>query len=185
MATWTDLATWRGPTVNRDSGGTVETRGVVLHIADGTFEGTISWQRNAISEVSSHFVVDRGGAIAQLVDTADRAWTQKAGNGHWLSVECAGFSTGSRHHASHPGWERLTDQQIDAVGRILARAHADCGVPLQPATDPSGAGLGHHSMGGAAWGHLACPGTPVIEQKQAILAAAGRIVDPAAPGLPR
>jgi hypothetical protein len=181
MPLWTDLAAWRGPTPNRAAGGMVETRGLVVHIADGTYEGTISWQRDPANEVSSHFIVARDGTTAQLVDTADKAWTQKAGNGHWLSVECAGFSVDSPLHPGHPGWEKLTDAQIGAVGRILAKAHQGCGVPLRLADDPSDEGLGHHSMGGAAWGHPKCPGPPIIAQKPAVLAAAQRIVSPVTP----
>ncbi|MFG2012168.1 N-acetylmuramoyl-L-alanine amidase [Micromonospora sp. NPDC048868] len=181
MALWEDLASWRGPTANRVPNGMVEVRGLVVHIADGTYEGTISHQRDPDTENSSHFIVSREGDIAQLVDTADKAWTQRAGNGHWLSVECSGFSVGSPHHASHPGWERLTDKQIAALGRIFARVHEECGVPLALTADPSGTGLGHHSMGGKAWGHDKCPGPPIIAQKPDILAAARQIARPSGP----
>jgi hypothetical protein len=172
MAIWSDLAHWVGPTDSRNAGGTVECRGVVVHIAEGYYEGTISYQRNPANEVSSHFIIDRDGTTGQMVDTADKAWTQKSGNGHWISVECAGFTVANPLHASHPGWEKLTDAQVAAVARIFARAHLVYGVPPQLATSPTGKGLGHHSMGGAAWGHLDCPGNPIIAQKPAILAAA-------------
>src|SRR4051812_1239916 len=115
MAVWHDLASWRGPTANRGAGGMVEVRGVVVHIADGFYEGTISHQLDPTTEVSSHFIVGRDGKTAQMVDTADKAWTQKAGNGHWISVECEGFSSDSPHHSNHPGWEKLTNNQILAV----------------------------------------------------------------------
>src|SRR6266536_795681 len=42
---------WRGPTVNKVTGGMYEYRGVILHIAEGSFEGTISWQRNPDADV--------------------------------------------------------------------------------------------------------------------------------------
>jgi hypothetical protein len=172
MSKWTDLAHWVGPTDSRNAGGTVECRGIVVHIAEGFYLGTISYQRNPANEVSSHFIVDRDGTVGQMVDTADKAWTQKSGNGHWISVECAGFTVANPLHASHPGWEKLTDAQVAAVARIFARAHQVYGVPLHLATSPTGKGLGHHSMGSTAWGHLDCPGNPIIAQKPAILAAA-------------
>jgi hypothetical protein len=172
---WPDIATWAGPTVSEGDGDGQpgepadrrrETRGVVIHIAEGTFLGTEAWQRNRAAQVSSTFVVDVDGTIAQMVDVYDRPWTQKAGNSGWISIEFAG-------HTPHP----LTDAQLDAAARILAKAHAVFGVPLQVATSPDGRGLGHHSMGGVAWGHLDCPGPAIIAQKPAIVSRALAIVN--------
>lgn len=165
MTRWTDLATWRGPTANR-GGAMVEQRGLVIHIAEGSYEGTIAWQKNPAAEVSSHFVTDLDGAIAQVVDTDVTAWTQQAGNGHWVSVENAGHTPGP-----------LTDAQCDAIARLYARGHRQYGWPLQLANGSSGRGLGHHSMGGTAWGHLDCPGPAIIAQKPVILTRAIQIVN--------
>lgn len=170
MAKWGDLADWRGPTVNQ-GGKMTEQRGVVLHIAEGSYEGTISWQKNPDAEVSSHFIAAKDGRAAQMVDTGTTAWTQKAGNGKWLSIENEG---------SVP--DKLTDHQMEFAAQILARAHKEYGVPLQIATSPSGRGLGHHSMGshpGYAddWGHSECPGSNIIKQKDAIVARAKEIVE--------
>ncbi len=168
---WSDLADWRGPTVNKTTGGMVEWRGLVVHIALGSYEGTIAWQRNPDANVSSHFVTDYDGKIAQVVDTADAAWTQRAGNGHWLSVENAGFTPNP-----------LTGAQLDANARLLARMHLVYGVPLQVAGDPDGYGLGHHSMGcnwpAGAWGHCDCPGPAIIAQKQSIVDRARELLVP-------
>lgn len=138
-----------------------EQRGVVIHIAEGSYDGTIAWQRNPTANVSSHFIVAADGRVAQMVDTNDRAWTQIGGNGHWLSVENEG-------HTPNP----LSPAQVDANAKILARWHQVYGGPLQLAASPAGKGLGHHSMGGAAWGHLDCPGPAIVAQKPAILAKA-------------
>ena len=109
MGWWTDLAERRGPVVNSGDGDdrsgeeedrAVEGRGLILHIADGYYEGTIAWQHNPIADVSSQFVVAGprdlkygipDGKLAQCVDTGEIAWTQRSGNGHWLSIECSGF----------------------------------------------------------------------------------------------
>jgi hypothetical protein len=168
MSKWSDLATWRGPTVNQ-GGRMLEQRGLVIHIAEGTFEGTISWCKNPTSNVSTHFVTDTDGTIAQMIDTDVTAWTQQAGNGHWLSVENAG-------HTPAP----LTAPQIEACAKLLARGHTQYGYPLQIAVNPDGRGLGHHSMGcnwpAGAWGHCDCPGPAIIAQKPAILARAIEII---------
>lgn len=134
-------------------------RGVVLHIAEGYYEGTVSWCLNPDAGVSAHFVVGKGGKVAQLVDTGVRSWCQAAGNAEWLSIENEGYAGDS-----------LTPEQVEACARILAKAHRVHGVPMVVATSPAGRGLGHHSMGGAAWGgHDRCPGVKVIAQKALIV----------------
>lgn len=155
-----------------------EYRGVVVHIAAGYFEGTISWQRNPTSKVSSHFIIGRDGQAAQMVDTDVVAWTQGDGNGHWLSMENEGFLLG--HPLWKPGWHQLSAAMIEKNARLLARAHTVYKVPLQLATSPTGRGLGYHSMGaenGFRWGHSACPGQPIKDQLPLILARAIEIVN--------
>lgn len=185
MGRWSDLARWRGPTPNCGDGDRyanepgdrmTEHRGLVVHIAEGYFEGTIAWQKNPDANVSSQFIGGRGGQRAQLVDTDIRAWTQRAGNSGWLSVEMEGFTPG--HPLHKPGWERLTNEQILFAAQLLARAHRTYGVPVQIATGPTGRGLGHHSMGGASWGHLDCPGPAIISQKPLIVRQALLLLTP-------
>lgn len=177
MSRWNDLAKWVG--TDQHGGDLAVHRGLVVHIAEGTYAGTIAWQQGN-NNVSSHFIVGRAGECSQMVDTDRRAWTQRDGNGSWLSVECAGFTKASPHYRA--GWERLTREQITRIAQLLAKAHQQYGVPLVVTSDPDGRGLGHHSMGGDAWGHRACPGAPIIGQKSLIVAAAAAIVGkPAGP----
>lgn len=167
MPLWTDIATWRGPTPNT-SGSIADHMYVVVHTADGSFEGTIAWQRNASADVSSHFVVAKDGRIAQMLDTNAKPWTQKAGNPYSISIENEG-------NENTP----LTAYQIEANARILAKAHQVHGVPLQLTGRVGTRGLGHHSMGaesGVDWGHSLCPGSIIKGQKPAILARAKEIV---------
>lgn len=170
---WESMAVWMGPSPN--AGGPMQSyRGVVLHIAQGTYDGTIAWQRNKDSGVSSHFIVSVAGSIAQMVDTGRTAWTQVEGNGHWLSVEFAGYSGAP-----------LTDAQTQAAAMILAAAHRHYGVPLQMANSPRGRGLGYHAMGGAEWGnHPRCPGEPIIGQRAEIIRRAKKLIAPLPPPKP-
>lgn len=183
MARWTDLAAWMPCAPDNCGDGDndatepgdrmVEYRGLVVHTAVGTYDGTIAWQRNPASDVSSHFVVAQDGRIAQTCDTDIRAWTQQAGNGHWLSVECEGYGGPEVNPRTGRNHEPLTPQQIEAIAQLFARGHAERGWPLQLATNPDGRGLGHHSMGcnwpGGAWGHCDCPGPQIIAQKPEIV----------------
>lgn len=166
---YSDMATWVGPTPNRTAGGMGTVYGAVLHIQEGNEAGTEAWQKNPAAQVSSHFLAPKSGRLRQMVDTADRAWCQAAGNTHWWSIEIEG----------HSG-DRLTADQLEACAQVLARAHRDKGVPLAATNNPNAtnpAGLGYHAMGGNPWGgHFDCPGQPIIDARPAIVARAQQIV---------
>lgn len=160
-------ATWR-PTNNCTPGGQQSVRGIVLHIMEGTLDGSDSWFKNPDSQASSHFGVGKDGRIYQWVDTADRAWAQVGGNRDWLSIE----------HEGHTG-DSLTAAQLAADGRIIAWAHQVHGVPLQSTDDPAGTGIGWHGMGGSAWGgHYDCPGNPIKGQRAELIRQAQQLINP-------
>lgn len=168
MTLWTDIAQWRGPVLHH-SGTISDHMYVVIHTADGTYEGTISWQKNPQSDNSSHFIVDFDGKIAQVNDTANRSGAQIEGNPFSIAIENAGNEN-----------KPLTPQQIEANAKILAKAHLLHGIPLQLTGKVGTRGLGHHSMGaesGVNWGHALCPGSIIKAQKPAILARAVEIVN--------
>lgn len=48
----------------------------VMHIAEGSYYGTIAWEQNKSSEVSSHFVISKKGEVTQLVPIKKAAFTQ-------------------------------------------------------------------------------------------------------------
>jgi hypothetical protein len=178
LGIWTDIAQWRGPTANCGDGDGISNEPgdrivdhmyVVLHIAQGGYEGTIAWQRNPDANVASHFVVAKDGRIAQLVDTNIRAWTQALGNPYSISIENEGFVPTA-----------LTAQQHESCAKILAKAHVLHGIPLQVTGRVGTRGLGHHSMGfesGVNWGHSECPGINIKNQKSSIVQRAIQIVD--------
>lgn len=152
-------------------------KGVVMHIAQGTFRGTISWQMNPDQKysdgtrvtTSSTFIVGKNrGEWAQMVDSSRIAWTQRSGSYDWLSIELAGFAG-----------EQPTAWQIEASAQLLAWAHRTHGIALAVADHEGERGLGHHSMDrewlGVEWGHEACPGSTVINAKAAIVARAREI----------
>lgn len=153
-------------------------RGVVLHIAEGSYRGTISWQLNpdqryangdSVTTCSTWIVGRAEGEWAQMVDTTKIAWCQRSGSRTWLSIELAGHAP-----AAPSAW------QIEACAQLLAWAHREHNVPLAVADHPGERGLGHHSMDreamGEEWGHDSCPGTGVIAAKAAIVKRAQAIV---------
>lgn len=160
-------------------GGTMSShRGVVLHIAQGTYRGTISWQMNpdqryasgGSTTTSSTWIVGREvGEWAQMADTDVIAWCQRGGSRDWHSIELAGYAP-----------DGPTAWQIEAAAQLLAWHHRRYGTPLAVADHPGQRGLGHHSMDrewlGEEWGHDECPGKGVIAAKQTIVARARAIV---------
>jgi len=176
VARWTSLGGYPVEQHNSPNRGGAMSghRGAVAHHAEGTYSGTISWQMNpdqrysdgtSVTTSSTWIVGKNTGEIAQMVDTDEIAWCQRSGSRDWLSIEYAGY------HG-----DPLTAWQIEATALILVRLHEAYGIPIQVAADPSGRGLGHHSMDrewlGEEWGHEDCPGDKTIAQKPAIVARA-------------
>jgi hypothetical protein len=156
------LATQKILKINFNANGMKEYRGLVLHIQQGHQAGTIAWFNNPKAEASSKWACAKNGQLVQLVNDKDEAWTQMAGNPLWDAVECEGLSG-----------EQLTSQQITTIARLFEWHSFVKGYPLELTSDPYGKGLGHHAMGGEAWGgHLDCPGRAIIKQKPVILAKA-------------
>lgn len=159
-----DIAVKRPISHNFNTGGMIRPfHGLVLHIQQGTEEGTFSWFNQSRAKVSAHFGNPKHGDLEQFVDIDDVAWAQMAGNRHWISVENEGKSGQS-----------LTPSQISNLADLLGWLHWNEDVPLQLADNPSGLGLGYHAMGGKAWGgHMQCPGKPIISQRLLIIERAG------------
>jgi N-acetyl-anhydromuramyl-L-alanine amidase AmpD len=159
---YTDLAEYVGPTPNCNPGQMGAVLGLCLHVTEGNLDGSISWAKNPASKISFHFGNGKGGRFVQVVDTADEAWAEAAGNPNWISLENEGNSG-----------DMLTPAQISNAAKLLHRLHQDHGVPFQISDHPDTPGLGYHSMGGVPWGdHPDCPGTPIIGQRELIIQAA-------------
>lgn len=77
-------------------------KAVLLHIAQGSYEGAISWLTNPQAAVSSHFIVAKDGRIAQMVSVDDTAWGNGLmyQNGQWLTPS-------EPHVPSNPTWTGL------------------------------------------------------------------------------
>ena len=135
--------------------------GLVLHRQQGTEAGTDEWFHNPVAQASAHFGIPKVGIPDQWMDTVDKAWAEIAGNARWLSAELEGYVG-----------EPLTPNQIYWAAQIFAWGHNLYGYALQLTSSPSVQGLGYHSMGGPAWGHLECPGAIVINARPQIVSMA-------------
>ena len=83
-------ARWVG-TPNFTCGGMAgQPNGLTFHRTAGLMPGCLCWMQNPKAQASAHFLNPKVGQLLQLVDTADKAWAQVAGNHNWISVEHEG-----------------------------------------------------------------------------------------------
>jgi Putative peptidoglycan binding domain/N-acetylmuramoyl-L-alanine amidase len=171
MAEWTDIAEWHG--VRFAQLDPREVKYITLHIEEIPIGSAIT----CCTDNAFHFFISRDGRIGQSYDTDHIRWGEDVGDAKAISVGFEGQSG-----------DTLTLDQINAAGKILARAHEIYEVPLALTDDPTdGAGLGYHAMGGESWGdHPECPGPRIVAQRPDIIAAAiverGSQLVPAWPG---
>lgn len=148
-------------TQNQSSRGKWKPDMIVWHIADGTYNGTIGWEKNPASQISSHFVLGKSGEITQLVPLDKAAWTQgkmcnptssivKSRNGinpnlYSISIECEGFwkdTKGKLSDAALKSAIELTKHIVAEVKRIygvdipIDRQHIIGHCEINPVTRP-------------------------------------------------
>ena len=89
---------------------------IVDHITAGSASGAIAWLSNPASQVSAHYLVDRAGAIYQLVKDEDTAWHAGAvNNPNWSLYD----GTNPNHYTlgiEHEGYDgTLTETQYQST----------------------------------------------------------------------
>lgn len=161
--------------VNHEDGG-IRPRLYIVHIMQGTLEGTDAEFRNPENQVSAHFGIGDGrdeypdGHLIQWVDTDNMAWHAAGANPYAIGVEHAGWS-------GNP----LTDAQIRTTARLFdwcSDQHPEIAHWLN-SRPYTGRGLSWHGLGGQDWGnHPNCPGVPIVHQLPLIL----RLSDDGEPG---
>ena len=157
-------AQWHGPVVN-EGGQMAGHRLIVMHIMEGTLDGTDGWFQNPSAQVSAHFGVGRDGRVIQWVDTDDTAWAEASENPIGISIE---------HEGSVDGVDGLppdlTLAQSIASARILAWCSFIYGIPLARTSDPNGEGIiGHGELGVAGGNHPNCPGQAILDAVPAMI----------------
>ena len=94
---------------------------IVVHVAQGSYSGTISWFDKSRSNVSAHYVVNRNGKVAQCVRNEDIAWHA----GDWsynrrsIGIEHAGYAS-----------EPKTARQYRSSARLSAYLSRRFGIPV-------------------------------------------------------
>jgi len=123
-------ATWRPAYGGNYSGGfnrenDVNIDRLVVHVAQGTVAGTVSWFQDSRSNVSAHYVVGDRGAVVQCVRHEDVAW--HAGNWsynkHSIGIEHGGYADNRKT------W---TDAKIRASAKLAAYCCRRHRIPADP-----------------------------------------------------
>lgn len=124
-------------------------RWFVVHVAEGSYEGTISHFQDSSADVSAHYVTenDSSGDMTQMVAEEDVAW--HAGNGgyndHSLGIEHEGYTDETT----------FTDALYQASARTAQWAAETYNFPLRvrrydvapcSATDGNGGIIGHDQI---------------------------------------
>ena len=147
-------ATWYGNNgrnyTNRERGAAAISM-IVVHVAQGTYSGTLGWFRNPDNTGSSaHYTVSKYGAVGQSVRDEDIAW--HAGwwdtNRRSIGVEHAGY-------IGNPSW--FTKEMYHASARLSAWLSRRYGIPLDREHI-----IGHHQVPGCpgAGGGVSCHTDP-------------------------
>lgn len=143
-------ATWRGPAGDNFTNANREARlninKVIIHIADGYYEGTITWLKKDSTDASAHYVVrSRDGQVAQLVRNEDIAWhaANWSYNQHSIGIEHEGFD-------ENPAW--YTNKMYRGSARLTAWCCKRHRIPVDRKHI-----IGHTEVPGVT---KACPGKP-------------------------
>jgi N-acetyl-anhydromuramyl-L-alanine amidase AmpD len=131
-------------------------RFIVIHVAEGSFAGTVAWLQNPRAHASANFVVGREGEVQQLVPLHDIAW--HAGNWAYnlrsVGIENVGFT-------DDPAG--FTTREYRAAARIAAVVARRSVIPIDrhhiighyqvpnPNDPLQGGGIDSHTDPGRYW----------------------------------
>ncbi|MBI4582277.1 MAG: N-acetylmuramoyl-L-alanine amidase, partial [Planctomycetes bacterium] len=120
---------------------------IVIHTAEGSYAGTISWIKNCSSNVSAHYVSAYDGRLTQMVREYQIAWHVSCYNSRSVGIEHEGFASAS----SHP------QTQYDASGDLSRDICDAWGIPKQKRTVGPGI-IGHIDVTNCCCGTHTDPG---------------------------
>ena len=138
QAVWRQAASCNYTNSNRET--SYDVRKIVIHVAEGSYSGTLSWFENCAAQASAHYVVSREGRVAQCVRDEDMAW--HAGwwdtNTHSIGIEHAGF-------IDNPAW--FTKSMYHASAKLSAWCCKKYEIPIDRKHI-----IGHHEVPGCSSG---------------------------------
>ena len=142
---------------------------IVIHIMEGTLDGTDSWFQNKFSKVSAHYGIGLKGDIHQYVNEANCAWhagrinspswslLKKARSGNFINPNY--YTIGIEHEGNdHSDWTEAMYQSSAQLIREICQRH---NIPVD--RDHI---IGHHEI----YSLKTCPGSKVSMTRLILLA---------------
>ncbi|MHA0041494.1 N-acetylmuramoyl-L-alanine amidase [Deinococcus sp. PEB2-63] len=132
---------------NFTKGRSVRPDRVLIHVADGTYAGTLSWFQNPQCNTSAHYTVATDGRVGQSVSESDTAWHA----GQWEMNE---RSIGIEHEGqpSRGPWTPSA-AQLEASARLVADICRRYGIPADRVHV-----IGHNEVNPGRAARANCPG---------------------------
>lgn len=123
---------------------------IVVHTAEGSYAGTISWIKNCDSNVSAHYVIAYDGRITQMVREYYRAWHAGCYNYRAIGFEHEGYASSPSHpQAQYDASGDLAKDICDAWG--IPKAKRTVGPGILGHIDVTNCCCGTHTDPGAGW----------------------------------
>ena len=121
---------------------------VVIHVAEGSYSGTLAWFQNPQASVSAHFTVANDGRIGQSVSEKNTAFH----SGDWgMNLRSIGIEHEGRQNAAKP-WQP-TEAQLDATAQLVAGICGRHGIPVDRVHL-----IGHNEVNPGRSARANCPG---------------------------
>jgi N-acetylmuramoyl-L-alanine amidase len=127
---------------------------IVVHVAQGSYSGTVNWFQDRSANASAHYVVSRKGRVAQCVRNEDIAW-----HAGWWRTNKASIGI---EHAGYVGNPRsFTASMYRSSARLSAYLCKKFNIPVDhdhiighnrvPGCPGAGGGAGCHTDPGRHW----------------------------------
>ncbi len=145
---------YRGNYTNSSRERSYDINRIVIHVAQGSYSGTINWFQDPRANVSAHYVVSKKGGVAQCVQNRDVAWHA----GHWvynthsIGIEHAGYIGNPRSftRTMYRASAKLSAYLVKRHRIPIDRQHI-IGHNQVPGCPGAGGGAGCHTDPGRYW----------------------------------
>lgn len=94
---------------------------IIIHVMQGSFDGTRNWFKNSSAKVSAHYLVGKDGRTLQMVLDKDTAWHCKNVNQKSIGIEHEGFIKNPND---------FTDEMLNASAKITRELCKTYSIPI-------------------------------------------------------
>ena len=132
---------------NFTKGRTARVDRIVIHVADGTYGGTLSWFADPKCNTSAHYTVATDGRVGQSVQEGDTGWH----SGLW-EMNCRSVGIEHEGQPSRGAWTPSA-AQLAASAELVAGICQRHGIPADRAHI-----IGHYEVNPGRAARANCPG---------------------------